>query len=36
MCDRLKLINTDRLFLREMTPDDYQALFQVLGDPETM
>lgn len=25
----MKLINTDRLFLREMTPDDCQALFQV-------
>ena len=35
-CDDLKLINTDRLFLREMTPDDGRALFQVLGDPETM
>ena len=30
------LINTDRLFLREMNPDDYQALSQVLSDPENM
>ena len=32
----LAIISTDRLFLREMTPDDFQALFKVLGDPETM
>ncbi len=30
------ILKTERLFLRAMTPDDYQALFQVLGDPETM
>ena len=29
-------ITTDRLFLREMNPDDFQALFRVLGDTETM
>lgn len=29
-------ITTDRLFLREMNPDDFQALFRVLGDPEIM
>ena len=32
----MKKIITDRLFLREMKPDDFQALFRVLGDPETM
>ena len=30
------LLETKRLLLREMNPDDFQALFQVLGDPETM
>ena len=29
-------IETERLFLREMTPDDYDALFRVLGDPDIM
>ena len=32
----MKKIITDMLFLREMKPDDFQALFMVLGDPETM
>ena len=32
----MKKIITDRLFLREMNPDDFQALFQVLGDAEAM
>ena len=27
---------TKRLLLREMTPDDFHALFRVLGSPETM
>lgn len=27
-------IETERLILREMTKDDYEALFAVLGDPE--
>ena len=30
------VLETKRLLLREMRPDDYQALFLVLGDPETM
>ena len=29
-------IETERLFLREMTEDDYGALAAVLGDPENM
>ena len=29
-------LETKRLLLREMKPDDFQALFRVLGDPETM
>ncbi len=35
-CENLNRITTDRLFLREMNPDDFQALFRVLSDPETM
>ena len=30
------IIETKRLLLREMNMDDYDALFRVLGDPETM
>ena len=30
------VLETKRLLLREMKPDDFQALFRVLGDPETM
>ena len=30
------VLETKRLLLREMDPDDYQALFLVFGDPETM
>ena len=30
------LLETKRLLLREMIPDDFQALLRVLGDPETM
>ena len=30
------ILEAQRLLLREMNPDDFQALFQVLGDPETM
>ena len=30
------VLETKRLFLREMNPDDDQALFLVFGDPETM
>lgn len=30
------ILETKRLLLREMKPDDFQALFLVLGDPETM
>ena len=29
-------IETERLFLREMTEDDFEALRRVLGDPEIM
>ena len=29
-------LETKRLLLREMNPEDYDALFRVLGDPETM
>lgn len=30
------VLETERLLLREMKPDDDEALFQVLGDPDTM
>ena len=30
------VLETKRLLLREMIPDDFQALLRVLGDPETM
>ena len=30
------MIETNRLLLREMNPDDYQALFPVFNDPETI
>ena len=30
------MIETDRLILREYTWDDYDALFEILSDPETM
>ena len=30
------VLETQRLWLREMKPDDFRALFPVLGDPETM
>ena len=30
------ILETQRLRLRELTPRDYEALFRVLGDPETM
>lgn len=30
------VLETERLLLREMKPDDFQALFLVLGNPETM
>ena len=34
---RLRMVlETKRLLLREMKPDDFQALFLVLGSPETM
>ncbi|MBQ6270110.1 MAG: GNAT family N-acetyltransferase [Clostridiales bacterium] len=31
-----KILETERLFLREMTMDDFDALFAVLGDKEIM
>ena len=30
------LLETKRLLLREMNPKDFDALFRVLDDPETM
>lgn len=30
------IIDTDRLFLREMNADDFHALYQVLSDPDIM
>ena len=30
------LIETKRLFLREYTRDDFDALFEIVSDPETM
>ena len=30
------ILETERLFLREMDMDDYDALYDVLGDPEIM
>ena len=31
-----KILETERLFLREMSMDDYDALYKVLADPEIM
>lgn len=33
---RVMLIETERLFLREMTKDDFEALYKVLSDTEIM
>ena len=33
---RLHMIETERLLLREYTPDDFDALYEILSDPETM
>ena len=30
------MIETERLLLREYTPDDYDALYEIVSDPETM
>ena len=30
------MIETERLLLREYTPDDYDALYEIMSDPETM
>ncbi len=30
------IIETERLILREYTPDDFDALYELLSDPETM
>ena len=30
------MIETERLILREYTPDDYDALYEIMSDPETM
>ncbi len=32
----MKILETKRLFLREMTDDDFDALKKVISDPETM
>ena len=29
-------LETDRLILREYTPDDFDALYEIMSDPETM
>ena len=29
-------IETERLGLREYTPDDFDALYEIMSDPETM
>lgn len=34
--DVKKILCTERLFLREMTMDDYDALYAVLSDPDIM
>ncbi len=31
-----EILTTDRLFLRQLEPDDVDALLEVLGDPEAM
>ena len=30
------IIETERLILREYTLDDFEALFEIMSDPETM
>ena len=30
------MIETKRLILREYTPDDFESLYEILSDPETM
>ncbi len=30
------MIETERLLLREYTPDDFEALYEIMSDPETM
>ncbi len=30
------MIETKRLLLREYTPDDFEALYAIMSDPETM
>ena len=30
------MIETERLLLREYTPDDFDALYEIVSDPETM
>ena len=31
-----KILETERLFLREMTPDDFESLYNVLADTNIM
>lgn len=30
------MIETERLSLRELTPEDFMPLYEILSDPETM
>lgn len=30
------MIETERLLLRDYTPEDFDALYEILSDPETM
>ncbi len=30
------MLETQRLLLREYTPDDFDALYEIMSDPETM
>jgi RimJ/RimL family protein N-acetyltransferase len=32
----MKILETQRLILREYTPEDFDALYPILSDPETM
>ena len=34
--ERTVMIETDRLLLREYTLDDFDALYEIMSDPETM
>ena len=34
--EKTMIIKTERLILREMTEDDFDALYQILADPKVM